>query len=232
MKLLPMAGAAMLIGMFGVATVQASTEACGSLQNHYGPFDYRTQRDKLARVEQYHFTPVVEALIRGQSTSAANGYASDISYLMNTSPNHHRGLAAIIRLVARDKVPQPVRLAYSIDCYFDRAIRFAPDDAVVRMFFAQYLQSVGKTADAKQQLKVTAELAKDNPLTQYNLGMLYTEVGDYPEALKHAHIAMSLGMQRPELADRLRQKGQWRDPEVAPAVAPPEASASQPGTPP
>src|SRR5450830_1586845 len=38
---------------------QPSIDACGPIQNDYGPFDYRTQRESLKVVEQYHFTPRV-----------------------------------------------------------------------------------------------------------------------------------------------------------------------------
>ena len=35
------------------ALAQNNALACGSLKNHYGPFDYRTNRDKLEIVEPY-----------------------------------------------------------------------------------------------------------------------------------------------------------------------------------
>jgi hypothetical protein len=33
----------------------------------FGPFDYRTERDKVLLVEQHHFTPEVENLIRASA---------------------------------------------------------------------------------------------------------------------------------------------------------------------
>jgi tetratricopeptide (TPR) repeat protein len=203
---------------------------CGPLENHYGPFDYRYRRDALVRVEQYHFTPQVEALIRGQSTVVAYGYAGDISYLMGTSPNHHRGLMAIMKLVERDKNPQPPRLRYSIDCYFERATRFAPDDVVVRMLFARHLAKQGKTDEAVQQLKVAELHANDNALTHFNLGLAYEELDRLEPARDHAHKAMALGMERTELADRLRKKGAWREPAAPPTAPSASAAASGPAT--
>jgi tetratricopeptide (TPR) repeat protein len=97
------------------------------------------------------------------------------------------------------------------------------------MLFAQYLQKTGRTAEALQQLKFTETLAKDNPLTHYNLGLSYFEVGNFDAALDQAHQAQVLGMQRPGLADLLRQKGKWRDPE--PATSSPEAAASSASSP-
>ena len=57
-----LAALALALGL-GAAHAQ---EACGALGNHYGPFDYRTQRDKLKIVEDYHFNAGVEALVRWQ----------------------------------------------------------------------------------------------------------------------------------------------------------------------
>ena len=34
-----------------------------------------------------------------------------------------------------------------LDCYFQRAIRFRPDDVVVRMLFASYLLKDGRRTD-------------------------------------------------------------------------------------
>lgn len=221
-----------LVMLTGAA--QADTNSCGSLKNGYGPFDYRYRRDMLERVEKFHFTPPVEALIRGQSTVTSYGYAGDISYLMGTSPNHHRGLAAIMRLVERDKNPQPPQLQYSIDCYFDRAIRFAPDDLIVRMLYAQYLQKSGKNEAALKQLQFVEEKAQDNPLTHFNIGLIYFDLGRYDDALKQAQRAKTLGLARTELVDRLREKGKWREAnlpsasaDVSAPVAAPAPSASQ-----
>jgi tetratricopeptide (TPR) repeat protein len=202
----------MLVVLTSSATAQQNqAHACGSIERApggYGPYDYRTQRDKLEIVERFHFTPQVEALIRGQS-----GYlAQDLSYLMRTSPNHHRGLISIMRFVEREKSSQPAQLQYSIDCYFDRAIRFAPDDTVVRVLFARHLASTGRKEEAKRQLAIAARHAEDRALTHFNIGLAYFDLESYDEALEHAHRARSLGLPRTELEEKLRSKGHWRNP--------------------
>lgn len=186
---------------------------CGPLKRDgvggYGPYDYRTEREKMRIVEPYHFTPQVEALIRGQS-----GYiGGDLSYLMRTSPNHHRGLMAIMRFVEKTNSPQPPHMQYTINCYFDRAIRFAPDDTVVRVLFAMYLNSIDKKPDAERQLREAITYAGDNPLSHYNIGLVLLEVGNFDLALAQAHKAQALGLTRPELEDKLRSVGKWREPE-------------------
>jgi tetratricopeptide (TPR) repeat protein len=182
--------------------------ACGPLANHYGPFDYRTQRDKLKVVEDYHFNAGVESLLRGQSGTSV---AADLSYLMRTSPNHHRGLLAVMRLGEKTKNPHPDKLQYSVDCYFDRALRFARDDTVVRVLYAQHLAKQGRGQQARQQLAEATESAQDNPLSHYNIGLMYFELGAYDEALVQAHRARSLGLERDELEKLLKSRNKWKD---------------------
>lgn len=202
-----------VLAAFGspVAAQAVEVNPCGPLQREpggYGPFDYRTQRDKLEIVERFHFTPQVEALLRGQSASITQ----DLSYLMRTSPNHHRGLIAIVRLVEREKSFQPRDLQYSIDCYFDRAVRFAPDDTVVRVLFARHLAATNRKDQAKTQLDVAATHADERALTHFNIGLAYYDLGSFDKALQHAHRARSLGLTRTELEDKLRSSGNWRNP--------------------
>ena len=188
---------------------QAPAPACGTLENHYGPFDYRTQRNKLEIVERYHFTPNVESLRSGASTSRLAG---DISYLLATSPNHHRGLVTLMRLAEKEKSPHPQHMRYSVECYFDRAIRFQRDDTTVRMLYAQYLYSQKRTPEAMAQLQFTANLAKDNAFTNYNLGLIYLEMGQYDLAVAQAHKAKALGFDQPGLEQMLTAKGKWKEP--------------------
>jgi tetratricopeptide (TPR) repeat protein len=200
-----------------LALAQSPLTACGSLNSAYGPFDYRTERSgKLQIVEAFHFTPEVEALIRGRS----GDLAADLSYTLRTSPNHHRALVAVVRLGERTKSPQPPNLQYSIECYFDRAVRFRPDDTVVRSLYAQYLGKQGRKREAEQQLEIAASQAKENAVSQYNIGLVYFELKDYDRALSQAHKAMGLGYTRPELEDMLKRAGEWREPELTPQEAP------------
>jgi tetratricopeptide (TPR) repeat protein len=112
-------------------------------------------------------------------------------------------------------------MQYTIDCYFDRAIRFTPDDVIVRMLFARHLGNLRNVSAARSQLEHATTLAGDNGLTHFNIGMTYFDLGLYPEALARAHAAREHGFPRPELEARLREKGQWSDPAPAkPASAP------------
>lgn len=191
------------------AYAQDGQNNCGSIANHYGPFDYRTQRDKLKIVEQFHFTSTVESLRRGH-TSIAPG--PDIAYTLHTSPNHHRALMALLRLAEKMKTPQPQGMSFPVECYFDRAIRFASDDTVVRILYAQFLSKRDRLSESLQQLDAAVLNAKDNSFSHYNIGLAYFDLKQFDKALTQAHKAAALGFERTELADLLKGASKWREP--------------------
>jgi tetratricopeptide (TPR) repeat protein len=182
---------------------------CGMIYTqHVGPFDYRTQRDELKIVEDFHFTPKVEMLMAGQS-----GFiGGDLDYTLKASPNHHRALLALVRWTERSRSDKTTGQQFPVECYFDRAIRFKPDDTVVRALYAQFLHKRKRTADALTQLQAGVEHAGDNAFSHYNLGLVYLELGEYERALAQAHKAASLGFPRTELKAQLVKLGKWQDP--------------------
>jgi tetratricopeptide (TPR) repeat protein len=188
---------------------QVNPNNCGPITNHYGPFDYRTQRDNLEVVERGHFTPSIAALIQ---TRGNTNLSQDIAYTLHTSPNHHRALMALMRLGERMKTPQPRGLVRPIECYFDRAIRFAPDDTVVRVLYSQFLSKQSRPVEAVRQLDLAVDFAMDNGFSHFNIGLAFFDMDEFEKALKQAHKAARLGFDRPELADQLRSKNKWQDP--------------------
>ena len=196
------------------ASAQNSDWQCGPLvaQGQYGPFDYRTDRDKQAIVVGAHFTPEVEALIRG-TTSARPG--ADIDYTLRAIPNNHRALLAMVRLAKMEKTAQPSGSRYTLSCWFERALLFRPDDSVVRMLYSQYLYSQQDKLKASQQLDRALPYAKDNGVTHYNLGLHYFDQGLFEKARLQAHTALALGVTQTGLREQLSQVGQWREPAAA-----------------
>lgn len=189
-----------------------SEHRCGPVATpgHYGPFDYRTNRTtSLVQVEKAHFTPPVEAGVSGQS----GDMMLDIGYTLKSSPNHHRALLTLVNLGAKTKSPRPGQLEYSIECWFDRAVRFRPDDTIVRMIYAKYLEQIGRRSEAIQQLETAKRQADDNPLTHHNIGLVYFELGDFDNALSQAHQARKLGFERSRLELLLKQQNKWIEPE-------------------
>ena len=197
-----------------LAASPAATAAdadCGAYVKHDPGGDYTnpTDREGLEVVEHYHFTPDVERLARGASSSLG----ADIGYVLDHFPNHHRALASMTRLALRDKNRKPYGARYTIDCYFDRALRFRPDDARVRSLFGSYLLALGQVDAALEQLQQAARLEPSNATAYYNLGLLYLKRKDYDQALANAHKAYGMGFPLAGLKNQLVAAGKWRESE-------------------
>lgn len=196
------------------ARAQASPEDCGSLATHYGPYDYRVDRNKLSIVDNNHFSKKVETL-RGGDT--ATGPGRDLDYTLAAFPNHHRALVAVTRYAKLTGSRKPKDLKYTVDCYFERALRFRGDDAVARMLFANWLGDTDRRDAGLQQLDKVEP--GDSPLTTYNLALVYAELGGFEKALAWAHKADALGYLMPALKEMLEKAGHWREPTAADAGA-------------
>jgi tetratricopeptide (TPR) repeat protein len=187
----------------------AQVNVCGEIaSDHFGPFDYRTiSPSNLSLVERNHFNSNVESLLKGQ-TSTIGG---DLSYTLRSIPNHPRALAAVSRLARKEKRATPIGSLYSVDCWFERAMRFAPDDPTIRLVLGIELSKDGKHVEAIQQLNIALEASPDNANVHYNLGLAYLSLKKYDESLVHARRAYELGFPLPGLRDRLVRAGVWKN---------------------
>ncbi|MET0518221.1 MAG: ABC transporter permease [Burkholderiaceae bacterium] len=210
--------AAGLTLLAGAARADEEPSPCGPLRppGQYGPYDNRKDLDKLSIVLGAHFLPYIEDLSRGNTSSTAGG---DIDYTLRAIPNNPRALIAMMRLGEKEKKQQPQGARYTVECYFERAIRFAPDDLVVRMIYANFLINAGRNGEAAAQLDSVARNTTDNPFTHYNLGLIYFDLKDYDKSLHHAQIAYALGFQQPALRDKLQGAGRWVEPPADAASA-------------
>ena len=189
--------------------VRAGEGDCGSLQTHFGPFDYRTASPEQRKlVEGVHFTPKVESLKGGNTSITAGG---DMNYTLNVFPNHHRALMALIKLSEKEKTDRPRDMTYTVACRFDRAERFRPDDAMVKMLHGIYLIRKGKTQAAADKLEEASALAGDDSNITYNLGLAYFDLKLYDKALANAHTSYALGFPLPGLRDKLKRAGKWSE---------------------
>ncbi len=193
---------------------QTGIERCGDpFKSWFGPWDIRVApKQAVQNVETHHFTPAVENLVRGVTTHVLN-MGIDVDYVLGVFPNHHRALVTMVRLGERDGNDQPRQSRLPIECWFDRAVRFTPDDTIVRLLYANYLGKKGRKEDALVQVRTAEQLAKDNPFTHFNVGMAYFELGEHDKALLAEHKARSLGMRRPELANLLKGANKWSEPQ-------------------
>jgi Flp pilus assembly protein TadD len=198
----------LIVGAIATVAAESVLAQCGPLTNSYGPFDYRTNKEQLEVVEKFHFTPDVELLRQG-STASVGG---DLDYTLRASPNHHRALMSMVNLALKTKSDRPTGPGkYTVECYFDRALRFANNDGVVRIVYGLYLYRTGKKVEAKRVLEDARQFEDDNPNLHYNLGFVYLDLGDKANALASAQKAYQLGAQLPGLRNKLRAAGAWKD---------------------
>lgn len=201
---------------------QSGTSVCGELPTGS---DYRTSsRKALDLVERFHFTPEVEALIRGKSNAAIG---ADLSYTLIAFPNHHRALMSLMLLGQKLKTPQPQGAQFSVECYFLRALRFRPNDTTARMMYASYLTHQARTTEASHELENVSQVAGDNAFIYYNVGQIYVDLKDYDKALAYAHQAARMGLTLTGLQDRLTRLGQWRNPDESAPSGPLQATSGR-----
>jgi tetratricopeptide (TPR) repeat protein len=201
---------------------------CGNVREAGFEKDYRAaSREERHIVESFHFTAEVEALIRGKSGSLMQ----DLAYTLRHFPNHHRALASLTRLGERARWRTLPDLPYTIDCYFRRAAALARDDGVVYSLYAIFLFRTDRTGDAFAAIDRAIEIAGENGLAHYNIGLVLLEQSQFERALTQAHRAAALGVARTDLRDRLAAAGKWREREselasTAAKPLPPGAAAS------
>lgn len=155
-----------------------------------GPFDYTFLSAKspaqLQIVEEHHFTPEVEALIRGKSSRLED----DLNYTLRAWPNHHRALLSIIKyqLNIKNKL-MPGALKVPPECYLQRAIHFSPKDAVSYSLFGHYMRKIGYLEDAVKYYEKALALDSKNAKFAYSFSLLLIDLKRYDEAAKYAKIA-------------------------------------------
>ncbi|WP_027707532.1 tetratricopeptide repeat protein [Zooshikella ganghwensis] len=182
---------------------------CGSLENHYGPYDYTNPmhvKNRLTIVERYHFSSDVEFLKRGITGDAMG----DVTYTLRAFPNHHRALFTVIRYYTQKNRPENAKKYFTAECFFDRAIRFKPNDGTVHMLYGIYLHRLKKYDEAQKSYETALKLNTNKAEVHYNMGLLYTDMKDYNKALAHAHEAYKLGYPLQGLKNRLVRANAWR----------------------
>jgi tetratricopeptide (TPR) repeat protein len=199
---------AAVVATLALPGVSQAGEYCGKLRtNHFGPYDYRTDKDKLPIVENAHFTDTVEAGIKGNTDLLG----ADLDYTLQAFPNHHRALSTLARVALRTKSVQLEKSPFPVECYFERAYRFAPDDGIARAAYGTYLFGVGRYKEALAVYKQAIELAPEDPSINYNLGLTYLKQNDPDKANVYAHKAYDLGYPLPGLKNQLVKAGKWTE---------------------
>ncbi|HPF26339.1 MAG TPA: hypothetical protein P5528_10385 [Steroidobacteraceae bacterium] len=188
------------------ATAQSSMD-CGSLENPYGPYDYTNGEHRVKYmpiVVGAHFNRDVQTLRKGQSTADPLG---DLDYTLRAFPNHHPALDAVSRYFLQGG--RATGALYTAECYFDRAMRFKPDDGIVYLLYGTYLHRKKDLDAAARQYDRALGLLDDSPDAYYNYALLKADQGRWSEARKFAIEAYSLNHPLQGLKRKLQRNNAW-----------------------
>jgi tetratricopeptide (TPR) repeat protein len=223
----------MLASLSTSALAQQAPSACGPIgagSVTIGPYDYRTDRKEVDFINGNHFQPQVQALIGGVS----GPIGGELDFILRHIPNHHQALVLLMKYGEKLKWAPAPGMHYPYECYYERAIRWRSDDAIVHLIYATYLNKFSRTQEALAQVAHAIALDEPNGFTQYNAGLIYLEMKQYDLALAQAHKAEALGFTRSALRNGLMKAGKWKEPlgrtdaPAASSAAPAAASASSP----
>lgn len=182
---------------------------CRGPKMKFGPYDYLLRHqfpNQLKVVEEYHFAPSVEQLIKGQTTVSPMG---DISYTLTAWPNHHRALYSSIRdRLNTWKSPKKSRWTVA-ECFLQRAIHFSPKDGTAYMLYGILLHQTNQRSMALKNYRKALEIQPQNAQAKYNLALLLVDMKEYAEAKKYALELYAKGYPLPGLKDNLKSAGQW-----------------------
>lgn len=195
--------------MLFVTTLSAQEALEGS-----APWDYRDSRfaHDLQTVEKHHFNLNVQSLTKGQSSSDLGG---DLEFILRYFPNHHKALDAMGRLSrrqARGTILSDGKVQRrDAAVFFERAVKFAPDDGIVRMLYGIHLQLTKAGSKARLHYEAALELEPAAPEVHYNAGLFYLDIDETELALEHARRAYENGYPLPGLRNKLQLAGIWQD---------------------
>ena len=146
--------------------------------------------------------------LHGNSTAYVGG---DLDYTLRAFPNHARALMSMAKLSLRDKRPTPTGAQFSIDCYFDRAFRFQPDDPMPRLIAGLYYIKLKNLGEARENITIADSLSESSQDANlhYNLGLAYLDLKELDKSVEHAKKAYDAGFPLPGLRNMLRDAGAW-----------------------
>ncbi len=182
-----------------------------------GPNDYYDTsswtHEYLRSVNSNHLVPAQNQVTNGYTGGKHYNIWGEIDFILRWFPNHPQGLQFMARWLPEYPHPPDKNVEY----YFRKAIEYKPSpkprpvDATAPMLYAIYLHKKKNYAKAQEQYESALSITPNNSEIHYNLGLLLIERNDYPAALKHAHIAYSMGFPLPGLKNKLKKLGAWKD---------------------
>lgn len=181
----------------------------------HGPFDYRSaNKGEKKLVESIHFDEHYQAYKLGKPKfkkkhdGIIETPAAGFGYTLWAFPNHHMALAAIEDLGAKQKSERLDGLPLRVHCYFQRAVKFVPDDGLVRALYGYYYGRRNQAEKAEAQLIEAISLRPDDVNVRVYSATAYLEMGQPEKSVEHVKAAYAAGYPFHGLRQRLEKAGQ------------------------
>ena len=177
-----------------------------------GPLDYTnpTHRNShiFGLVVGAHFNDGVRTLKKGQSGSIFG----DLDYTLRGIPNHHVALDSMMRyqLDKNNQTALKIENIPSTICFLQRAIKFAPEDYVPPMLLGILYTKHSLPNKALDAYKIAEKNGSDSSQLNYNMGLLYLEMGQLDNALLHAKRAYAKKYPFNGLKNKLIKLDAWK----------------------
>ena len=108
------------------------------------------------------------------------------------------------------KVPRPANATYApIECYFQKAIAFSPNDYRVMQLYSNYLTKKNHPKMAESVYKRALKINNAPLDINYALGILYVEMNELDKAVEQAKIVYDRGFKKTKLARKLKKVNRW-----------------------
>lgn len=170
----------------------------------------------VKRVTNVHLTKKMFTLENGNTGSGPMGLMADLDYTLLRIPNHPQALHLLIRFNNKlnGQLPQLSNFTWkrSVECYFDRAINFSPNNGETYALYGIYYHKQKKYSEAEKQYKTAEEKGYRSADLFYNMGLLYADLEEYELSQKYAIKAYQQGYPLPGLRNRLMNLGKWPEP--------------------
>lgn len=176
----------------------------------------------VEHAERVHFFHVEDAMRSRQVLQKPKAYWGELEYMLRRYPNHTRALELLDRLSLMLKTEQVPATLNSVDCHFQRAFNFFPDDAAVKLAYGVYLMRRNRIDSAISMFTEVASLQPNNANNQYNLGLAYIVAKQPEKAREHAILAYGMGFPLPGLKAKLKAAKVWGEAEEAAVKAYPD----------
>lgn len=170
-----------------------------------GPNDYYDSSKRVQEVVRSVNALHLDKAISNYNNNKIHLACMELEFTLRWFPNHPRGLQFAAELFSKHACPG----GKNADDYFNAALDYRPNDGIIHALYGIYLHKTGSLNKALKQYESALTLIPDAADLHYNMGLLFIEMKNYDDALKHAQKAYEIGHPLPGLKNKLVKLKVW-----------------------